>query len=130
MPSIQQFARESEDTVLTIRDIDIAVTFNPDRVTVGAMKSVAQLERTYDFGAVAGLLDNLVEAWDVTGPLYGEDEDGEPVELVADGESIPFTEECLEALGMNFVMEFMNELLSKATEGPNPTRETRRSRKR
>ena len=130
MPSYQQFARESEDAVLTVRDIDIAITYNPDRITVRDLGDLARIEQTLDFGAAADFLDKLIESWDVTGPVYGEDEDGEPVELVAEGEVVPFTEECVEALGINFVQEFMAELQTAALKGPKSTKATRRSPKR
>ena len=132
MPSIQQFARESESTTVTVRDIPIAVTYNPDRVSVRDMEYIARLQQTLDFGGIADFLDKMIESWDVTGPLAGEDEDAEEVELVADGEVIPFTRECMETLGMLFVTEFIETLMNEAMRGPNPTKRPKsgRSRKR
>lgn len=130
MPSIAQFVKDSEETTITVRDIPIQVVYNPDRVTGRNITALAAFEKTLDFGVVTDFLATLLDSWDVTGPLYGRNANGDEVELVGDGETIPFEHDCMEALGFHFLSEFLQKLQLEAITGPNPTKGTRPSRKR
>lgn len=132
MPSITQFRKPVETSEVVVRDLPIQVTYDPDSLTMDDVAAVAQAEKTGDLDALTRFLVRLIDAWDITGPLYTDDEDGgeEPVELVAEGETIPITHACVGALGFSFLMELMDEMRDKVIRGPKPTTAKPRSRKR
>lgn len=128
MPSISQLVSEREEAVVTVKGVDITVTYSPSRLTLGAMTEIQRkaADESSSIEAAAFIIEGVADAWDIEGPIVGND--GE--ELVGVGEVAPVSREVILALPAFFAIELSNQLQELVTDGPNPTRAKARSRKR
>lgn len=126
MPSISQLVSDKETATIDVRGLSIAVTYRPNKITMRYMADLARRGQADDVEAIADMVPQLLDAWDLEGPL--EDEDGN--ELVGAGEPIPVEPDMIASLPAMFVVELSQRLQELVASGPNPTTATRPSRKR
>ena len=126
MPSISQLVADKETASVTVRGLDIEVTYRPNKITMRYMADLARRGQADDVEAIADMVPELLDAWDLEGPL--EDANGD--ELVGEGETIPVEREYIVNLPAMFVVELSQKLQELVAAGPNPTKVTRPSRKR
>lgn len=128
MPSISQLVRETEVATIDVKGLELKITYLPNRLTMHRQADLQQRVANEDITAVCDMVAELLESWDMTGPL----EDGDGTEIVADGELIPVTADNLGELPAFFVMDLGLRLQELVADGPKPTRGTAngRSRKR
>lgn len=126
MPSISQLVAEKAVDTINVRGLQITVTYRPNKITMRYMTELARRGQADDVEAIADMVPELLEAWDLEGPL--EDSDGN--ELVGAGKVIPVEREMVVNLPAMFVVELSQKLQELVASGPNPTKATPRSRKR
>ena len=126
MPSISQLVADKETATIDVRGLSIAVTYRPNKITMRYMADLARRGQADDVEAIADMVPQLLDTWDLEGPL--EDANGD--ELVGAGEVIPVEAEYIVQLPAMFVVELSQKLQELVASGPNPTKATRRSPKR
>ena len=126
MPSISQLVADRETATIDVRGLSIEVTYYPNKITMRRMSELAKRASADDTEAIAELVTEMLDSWDLEGPLDTDDGD----ELVADGVTIPVEYEYLVALPAMFLIDLSAKLQGLVTDGPNPTKATRPSRKR
>ena len=126
MPSISQLVADKETASITVRGLDIDVTYRPNKISMRSMSELARRGHEDDVEAIADMVPELLESWDLEGPL----EDKEGNELVGAGEVIPVEHDTLLELPAMFLVELSQKLQELVASGPNPTKATRPSRKR
>lgn len=126
MTSIAQLTARREEATVTIEGLEFTVAYRPNRLTMHRMIEMERLAKESDLEAMAALVPEILESWDLEGPL--DDDEGETV--VDEGEVIPVDPDVLVHLPVMFYAGLSRELQRLATEGPNPTKARPRSKKR
>lgn len=126
MPSISQLVSDKATANIDVRGLTVEVSYNPNKITMRKMAELTRRASADDVEAIADMIPEILDSWDLEGPLA--DEDGN--ELVAAGETIPVDPDLLVELPAMFLVELSHKMQELAMSGPNPTKVTPRSRKR
>ena len=126
MPSISQLTSQKETATVDVSGLTFAVTYRPHRLTMHRLMEMERIAQDSNLQAMASLVPELLESWDLEGPL--DDDAGEVI--VDEGEVIPVEPDVLVHLPGMFYAGLSAELQRLATDGPKPTTATRRSPKR
>ena len=126
MTSIAQLTGQRETAPVDVEGLAFEVTYRPNRLTMHRMIEMERMAKESNLQAMAALVPEILESWDLEGPL--DDDAGETI--VEEGETIPVEPDVLVHLPVMFYAGLSAELQRLATDGPKPTRATRRSSKR
>lgn len=126
MPSISQLVSDKATANIDVRGLTVEVSYNPNKITMRKMAELTRRASADDVEAIADMIPEILDSWDLEGPLA--DEDGN--ELVAAGDVIPVDPDLLVELPAMFLVELSHKMQELAMSGPNPTKVTPRSRKR
>lgn len=125
MTSIAQLTSLKETAPVDIEGLTFEITYRPNRLTMHRSIEMDRLARESQLESMAALVPEILESWDLEGPL--EDDAGET--LVEEGEVIPVDPDVLVHLPVMFYAGLSRELQRLATEGPKPTTAKPRSKK-
>ena len=126
MASISQLVSAKEKAAVEVGGLSFNIVYRPNKMTMKRMSELTRRAREEDIEALAELIPEILESWDVEGPLH--DDDGN--ELAAEGEVLPVSEEVIGALPAFFALELSGKLQELVSDGVNPTGAKRRSQKR
>lgn len=125
MASISQLVSAKEKAAIEVSGLPINIVYRPNKMTMGRMSELMRRARAEDIDALAEIIPEILESWDVEGPLY--DDDGK--ELAGEDDVIPLTEDAIGALPAFFAVELSGKLQELVADGANPTKGSKRSRK-
>ena len=126
MPSYLDFRQDDVEGTVEVRGMEIRIRYNPDDIRVRDVDLLMRGRREQDISLMTRGIKTFISEWDVTGPLVDIDTDEV---LVEDGEVIPFEVRCMEVLGFAFLTEFIDNIETEVTKGPDPTTAKAPSRK-
>lgn len=96
---VSQLAKRQQREAKVVLDFgdegSLTLTFDPSKLTVGRVKRLSRAGRENDFGAVAEEFFDILIDWDL---------------LDDEGNTMPFTEETVDALGIDVFVQIVAEL--------------------